>query len=164
MTAELPLQGGRAVRSGRFGEATLEAGFGAYGVKIVNDDHVYHGADGGMWARRDQLLIRQYQGSYTIDFVYRDYSRDIVLPIECKQQMGSGTADHKLAYAVDLLVRSGFKSFWLVLSGGGFNPAVTKAIDDKIRNLPSGVNGRLIFNEGPFLQRAIEKLVERGKQ
>jgi hypothetical protein len=100
------VQGARAVRSGRFGEVTLEAGFSAYGVKIVNDDHVYHTGDGGLWARKDLVLVRQYPvGNIKLDFMYRDFARDISLPIECKQQMGGGTTDQKLAYAVDVLWR-----------------------------------------------------------
>jgi len=162
---EVPLQGARAVRSGRFGEKSLEAGFEAYGVKIVNDDPVYHRDKGGdLWTRRDQILIRQYRmpdGGANLDYLYRDYLRDLVLAIEHKQQMGTGTADEKLSYAIDRLVKCNLP-FWLILSGGGFNSKVTAVIDKKIRLLES-VRGRLLFNQAHFLQRAIEKLIERGE-
>lgn len=160
---EIPLQGARAVRSGRFGELSLEAGFGAYGAKIVTDDPVYHHKGGDLWARRDLILVRQYRMSdgSKLDYVFRDYRRNFVLAIEHKQQMGGGTTDEKLSYAVDRLTKYGLP-FWLVLSGGGFNPKVTATIEKKVRQLES-VRGRLIFNEGPFLQRAIERLVECGE-
>lgn len=163
--SEIPLQGARAVRSGRFGELSLEAGFEAYGAKIVNDDPVYHRNRGGeLWARRDRILIRQYRmpdGGANLDYLYRDYPRDLLLAIEHKQQMGTGTADEKLSYAIDRLVKCDLP-FWLILSGGGFNSKVTAAIEKKIRQLES-VRGRLVFNQGHFLQRAIERLVERGE-
>jgi hypothetical protein len=159
----IPLQGARAVRSGRFGEFGLEAGFGAYGAKIVMDDPVYHHKGGELWVRSDLILIRQYRmpdGS-RLDYVFRDYRRDFVLAIEHKQQMGSGTTDEKLSYAVDRLAKYDLP-FWLVLSGGGFNSKVTVIIEKKIRQLDS-VRGRLVFNQGHLLQRAIEKLIERGE-
>ena len=160
---EIPLQGARAVRSGLFGEMALEAGFKAYGAKLVNDDPVYHHKAGELWARSDLILIRQYRmpDGCRLDYVFRDYRRDLVLAIEHKQQMGSGTTDEKLSYAVDRMARYELP-FWLVLSGGGFNPKVTLTIEKKIQQLAS-VRGRLVFNDGPFLQRAIEKLVECGE-
>ena len=159
----IPLQGARAVRSGRFGELSLEAGFEAYGAKIVNDDPVYHHKAGELWARRDLILIRQYRmpDGCRLDYVFRDYRNDLVLAIEHKQQMGLGTTDQKLSFTVDQLSKYELP-FWLVLSGGGFNSKVIANIDNKIRRLET-VRGRLVFNQGPFLQRAIEKLVECGE-
>lgn len=160
---EIPLQGARAVRSGRFGEVVLEAGFGAYGAKVVNDDRVYHHKAGELWARSDLILIRQYRmpDGNRLDYVFRDYRRDLVLAIEHKQQMGTGTTDEKLSYAIDRLAKYDMP-FWLVLSGGGFNPKVTATIEKKIQHLDT-VRGRLVFNQGHFLQRAIEKLIECGE-
>jgi hypothetical protein len=157
------LQGARAVRSGRFGELGLEAGFAAYGAKIVMDNPVYHNKGGELWARSDLILVCQYRmfdGS-RLDYVFRDYRRDFVLAIEHKQQMGSGTTDEKLSYAVDRLAKYELP-FWLVLSGGGFNPKVTATIEKKVKQLES-VRGRVVFNQGHFLQRAIEKLIECGE-
>jgi len=93
--------------------------------------------------------------------LYRDYRRDLVLAIEHKNQMENGTADEKLSYAVDRMAQYGLP-FWLVLSGGGFHLKVTATIEKKLQRLES-VRSRLIYNQGNFLQRAIEKLVERGE-
>lgn len=160
---EILLQGARAVRSGRFGELSLEAGFAAYGAKVVPDNPVYHHRAGELWARRDLILICQYRmpDGDKLDYMFRDYRRDFVLAIEHKQQMGSGTTDEKLSYAVDRLAKHQLP-FWLVLSGGGFNPKVTAAIEKKVNQLES-VRGRVVFNQGYFLQRAIENLIERGE-
>ena len=161
---EILLQGARAVRSGVFGEKMLEAAFETYGAKIVKDHLIYHHLkEGELWARRDRILVRQYQMSDggKIDYLYRDYRRDLVLAIEHKNQMDNGTTDEKLSWAVDRMVQYGLP-FWLVLSGDGFHLKVTATIEKKIKQLES-VHARLIFNKGPFLQRAIERLVECGE-
>lgn len=163
---DIPLQGARAVRSGRYGEIVIEAGFSAYGVRPVNDNREFH-YEGELWERKDKFLIRQHRlkSGRTVDFLYKNFAIKQTVPIECKQQMDSGTTDEKLSYTVDQLEVCGHPAFWLVLSGGGFNPAVVKFIDAKIKqiNLKGKVRGRLIFNEKSLLQRAIERLVERSE-
>jgi hypothetical protein len=163
---DLPSQGARAVRSGRYGETVIEAGFGAYGVRAVNDNREFH-YEGEFWERKEKLLIRQHrlENGRIIDFLYKNFAIKQVVPIECKQQMDSGTTDEKLSYTIDQLEACAHPAFWLVLSGGGFNPGVVKFIEAKIKklNTKGRVKGRLIFNEGSFLQRAIERLVERNE-
>jgi hypothetical protein len=158
-----PTQGAKAVRSGRYGELALEAAFSAHKVKAYDDNPGFHN-DTQLWSRKDKILVRQYvlDSGRIVDFVYKDFYRSISLPIECKQQMGNGTTDEKLSYTVKGLVRSGYGVFWLVLSGGGFRPRVIEDIRKEIMFLKD-ISGRLIFNEGPFLQRAVEKLVDLGE-
>jgi len=163
---DLPSQGARAVRSGSFGQSSIESGFKIYGVPTVNDNLEFH-YDCDFWERKEKLLIRQHTlaSGWTIDFLYKNFAIKQTLPIEVKNQMGSGTADEKLAYTVDRLEASGYPVFWLVLSGGGFNPAVVKDADKKIKKLNAKgmVKGRLVYDEKSLLQRAIERLVERNE-
>ena len=163
---DLPSQGARASRSGNFGQSSIEAGFKTYGVRAVNDNLEFH-YDCDLWERKERLLIRQHKlaSGWTIDFLYKNFAIKQAVPIECKNQMGSGTTDEKLAYTVDKLEVCGYPFFWLVLSGGGFNPDVVKAIDKKIKKLNTKgmVKGRLVYDERSLLQRAIERLVERNE-
>jgi hypothetical protein len=163
---DLPSQGARAVRSGRYGETIIEAGFRAYGVRGVNDNREFH-YEGQLWERKDKLLIRQHKltSGKIIDFLYKNFAIKQMVAIECKQQMGSGTTDEKLSFTIDQLEGCGHAAFWLVLSGGGFNPDVVKIIEAKIKKLneKGRVKGRLIFNEKSLLQRAIERLVEQNE-
>lgn len=163
---DLPSQGARAVRSGRYGELAIEAGFKAFGVRAVNDNREFH-YEGEFWERKEKLLIRQHQlpNGSVIDFLYKNFATKLTVPIECKQQMDSGTTDQKLSYTVDELEDCGHPAFWLVLSGGGFNPKVVKVIEAKIKklNAKGKVKGRLVYDERSLLQRAIERLVERNE-
>jgi hypothetical protein len=163
---DLLSQGARAVRSGRFGELAIEAGFKAYGVRAVNDNREFH-FEGDFWQRKDKFLIRQHQlaTGRIVDFLYKNFAIGQTMPIECKQQMGGGTTDEKLAYTVDQLEACGHAAFWLVLSGTGFNPDVVKSIDAKIKaiNAKGRIKGRLVHNEFSLMQRAVERLVERNE-
>lgn len=164
-TFDFITQGAKAVRSGRYGEFAIEAAFRAYKVPTVDDNpEFHHGAD--FWDRKEKLLIRQHSlpNGRIVDFLYKDFNAKLAFPIECKQQMGRGTTDEKLAYTVDMLARSGFGIFWLIISGGGFTPRVIQEIDAKINHLnkTTNIKGRLVHNQGPFLQRAVEKLRRFG--
>jgi PD-(D/E)XK nuclease superfamily domain len=163
---ELLSHGARAGRSGRYGETTIEGSFHVYGVPSVEDNRAYH-ADTDFLQRKDKLLVRQYRllSGRRVDFFYKDFANNLNVPIECKQQMNSGTTDEKLAYTIDQLAACGFHYFWLVLGGGGFNPAVTAFIETKVRkiNQLGKVKGRIIHNAGNLLQKAIERLVERNE-
>ena len=163
---DLPSQGARAVRSGRYGELAIEAAFKAYGVRAVNDNLEFH-YEGEFWERKEKLLIRQHRlaTGRIVDFLYKNFAIKQTVAIECKQQMGGGTTDEKLAYTVDQLEACGHPAFWLVLSGPGFNPDVITSIDRKIKaiNAKARIKGRLVHNEFSLMQRAIERLVERNE-
>jgi hypothetical protein len=163
---DLPLQGARASRSGRYGEFAIEAGFKAYAVRAVNDNLEFH-YEGNLWERKDKLLIRQHKlhSGRIVDFLYKNFATGLTVPIECKNQKESGTTDEKLSYSVDQLEECGHPAFWLVLSGGGFNPDVVKFVEAKIKKLngKGRVKGCVIYNEQSLMQRAIERLVERNE-
>lgn len=160
-----PSQGARAVRSGTFGELTLEAAFKAYNVRATNDHPEFH-YETDIWGRTERLLIRQFQiqAGYRIDYLYRNFETDVRLAIECKNQIGPGTTDEKLISTVQSLVETNLP-YWLILSGGAFRPAVTKKVAKFIaeNNQRTNVPGRLIFNAAHYLQRAVERLIERNE-
>jgi hypothetical protein len=160
-----PSQGARAVRSGSFGELSLEAAFKAHGINIVNDHPEFH-YDSDIFERKDKILIRQFliRPSHRIDYLFRDFAVDLRLAIECRNQMGPGTTDEKLHFVVNRLARAGFP-YWLIVSGGAFRPMVTQATQVLIvdSNKRTNVQGRLIFNAAHYLQRAVEKLIDCGE-
>lgn len=160
-----PSQGARAVRSGSFGELTLEAAFKAYGINIANDHPEFH-YETDIFDRKDKILIRQFQigANYRVDYLYRNFENDLRLAIECRNQMGSGTTDEKLHFVVNRLVETQLP-YWLLISGGAFRPMVTMATEKLIaqHNQRTNVPGRLIYNQAHYLQRAIERLVERNE-
>lgn len=160
-----PSQGARAVRSGSFGELTLEAAFRAYGVNIANDHPEFHYKT-DIFGRTDKILIRQFLllPGHRVDYFYRDFASDLTLAIECRNQMGSGTTDEKLHFTVNRLVEAR-SPYWLIVSGGAFRPMVIKATEALIAdsNKRTNVPGRMIFNAAHFLQRAVERLIERGE-
>lgn len=163
----LPSQGARAVRSGMFGELVLEAMFCAYKIDVVNDQPELHMPQFN-WAQRDKLLIRQARISpnHYVDFLYKDYSREISLPIECKNQMGLGTTDEKLTSTVEFIVDAGCAAFWLVLTGKGWRPKVLRLVRHKIEHLNATTNlkARMFHSESQrSLQRSVELLIERGE-
>lgn len=158
-------QGARAVRSGTFGELTLEAAFKAYNVRATNDHPEFH-YETDIWGRTERLLIRQFQISagYRVDYLYRDFETGFRLAIECKNQMGPGTTDEKLFATVLGLVEVQVP-YWLILSGGSFRPTVTGKVAKFIekQNNQTNTRGRLIFNAAHYLQRAVERLIERNE-
>jgi len=169
----LPSQAERAGRSGMVGESLLEAIFNSFGIRIVNDNPEYHmyfanGAD--FFPRKERMLIRKHQVlGQRIDFLYKDFATGLSLPIECINQMGSGTTDQKLSFTIEELLKicshKKFPAFWLVLTGDGFSPRVTQAMNTKVAKLnrnQNEVRGRIIFNAGTLLQRAIERLIEQN--
>ncbi len=157
--------GARSVRSGQYGEAIITAAFEVHDVKAVTDNEGYHN-EPQLWARKGKILICQHkmQSGRVVDFLYKDFDRDLTLAIEHKQQMGNGTTDEKLAYTADSLATSEYGLYWIILSGGGFSPKVIRVIEKKIRkyNDTTNTRGRLVHNQGPFLQRAIEQLIDQG--
>lgn len=157
-------QGAKAVRSGRYLEMAVEGRFKAYGVR-ASDYHVELSYDGDMWDRKDQLLIRQYKlpDRRVVDFMYRDYLRELWLPIECKQQMGSGTTDQKLVHAVMALCQNGFNNIWLILGGNGFSEGAMLTLDRHIKELISTKKIICTRLREEMLQRRIERLVENGE-
>ena len=165
---EPPSQGARAGQSGTSLEGIVEAVFAARKVRscVYNREFDYGPEYQDMWGRKDRLLVRQvYLNGWKVDYLYIDFRRNLRIPIECKQQLGSGTTDEKLPHCVDKLVGCRCSGFWLVLGGGGFSKLMVDVVQKKIADL-SAVHkmvGRLVFNEGPFLQRSVERLVERGE-
>jgi hypothetical protein len=165
---EGPSQGARAGQSGTSLERIVEAVFSARKVRPCdyNSSFDYGPEYQDMWKRKDKLLVRQVRiKGWKVDFLYIDFRRDLRVPIECKQQLGGGTTDEKLPHVVDKLVGCGCVGFWLVLGGGGFSPKMVHVVQNKIEKLSGQhkMRGHLVFNEGPFLQRAVERLVERGE-
>lgn len=173
-----PSHGAKAVRSGQYAENALESKFLTFKVRTFDDHPSFHQQQ--FWPRTGRALLRQHpiKTGNKIDYLYRDYDRNIPVAIEAKNQMGEGTTDQKLAYAVDILLESGYPFYWLVLHGGGFNKDVVSRIYKKIENCngnkhqPQGAlihtsecfpQGRLIQDVESILQRAIEALVDRGK-
>jgi hypothetical protein len=164
----VPSQGARAGQSGTSLEGIVEAVFAARKVRVVeyNREYDYGQEYQDMWGRKDRLLARQSRiKDWKVDFLYIDFRRNLRVPIECKQQLGSGTTDEKLPHVVDKLIGCGCQGFWLVLGGGGFSKAMVDIVQKKISSLSTihKMRGHLVFNEGPFLQRAVERLVERGE-
>ena len=159
------VHGARAVRAGLVGEVITRSIFESYRVKVVKDNRVFHNPGGDLWIpAHNQILIPQYahRSDLKFDYMYINFKRNIYLPIECKNQMSAGTTDQKLADLIDILGQCDFPAFWIILTGGGFNPKVTKRMYDKVRALKN-IRGKLIFNEGALLVRAIERLVEHGE-
>jgi hypothetical protein len=160
-----PSQGARAVRSGSFGELALEAAFKAHGVPIANDHPEFH-YDTDIFGRKDKILIRQFQinPNYRIDYLFRNFEIDLRLAVECRNQMGSGTTDEKLHFVVNRLVGTQMP-YWLILSGGAFRSMVTVETEKLIaeQNQRTNVPGRLIFNAAHYLQRAVERLIDRNQ-
>lgn len=166
---ETPSQGAQAGRSGHSLELIVEALFKARGVRAVNDNPEFH-HEKQLWQRNEKFLIRQVRlHGRIVDFLYKDFGRGVKLPIECKQQLGTGTTEEKLAYTVNKLIKitKGERSsgYWLVLNGGGFSKKVVQDIHNEISesNRRERIFGRLIFNEGPIFQRAVDDLVNKGK-
>lgn len=164
---KIPSQGARAGQSGTSLEGIVEAVFAARKVRAVKfDPELFYGPEyQDMWKRKDRLLVRQTLiKGWKIDFCYIDFNRNLYVPIECKQQLGSGTTDEKLTHVVKKLANCGHAAFWLVLGGGGFSPKMIYSVQNDISKLAhQKIRGHLVFNEGPFLQRAVERLVERGE-
>lgn len=162
---EGPSQGARAGHSGRSLEWMVEACFAARKVRPVNDNPEYH-YENDIFGRKEKLLIRQVRlNGWRVDYLYKNFRTGLRVPIECRQQLGSGTTDEKLPHMVDKLVACNCPGFWLVIGGGGFSPKIVHTVQNKIADINKRLKvcGHLVFNEGPFLQRAVEKLVERGE-
>jgi PD-(D/E)XK nuclease superfamily protein len=161
----LPSQGARAVRSGKFGQLALEMAFKAYGVNATFDHPEFH-YETDIFGRRDRILIREFEikPGFRVDYVFRNFATGLTLAIECKNQMGKGTTDEKLHYTVNRLVSSHLP-YWLIVSGGAFRPAVTAETQKFIeaQNQRTNVPGRMIFNAAHYLQRAVERLIERNE-
>lgn len=165
---EEPSQGARAGQSGASLEGIVEAVFAARKVRTVkyNPEYDYGPEYQDMWGRKDKLLIRQVRiKGWKVDFLYVNFRTNLRVPIECKQQLGGGTTDEKLPHVVDKLVTCNCAGFWLVLGGGGFSKKMVHTVQNKIAALSAKhkMRGHLVFNDGPFLQRAVERLVERGE-
>jgi hypothetical protein len=164
----VPTQGARAGTSGQSLEAIVEALFSVRKVRAVNDNREYH-YEKDIFERKDKLLIRQpLINGWRVDFLYKNFRNHLVVPIECKQQLGGGTTDEKLAHTVDKLIACAkalnCSGYWLVLGGGGFSHKMIHVIQNKIKetNGSRRLAGRCIFSDGPFLQRAIDALVEKN--
>lgn len=155
-------QGARAGRSGGYLQSIICAAFEQFGVRRVKDNHEYH-YESNIWKRKEKFLIEQprIQGIVP-DFLYIDFWKDLRLAIECKQQVGPGSADRKLSYAIDDLLKLPLSGFWIAISGDGFSKKVLHVVQNKIvlANKKSGIRGRLVSDN--ILFRSIEQLVERG--
>jgi hypothetical protein len=161
----LPSQGARAGHSGLSLEMMVEATFSARKVRPVNNNPEFH-YESDIFGRKDRILIRQVLlNGWRVDFLYKNFKTGLKVPIECRQQLGSGTTDEKLPHMIDKLVACNCPGFWLVLGGGGFSPKMVDAVQKKISEMNERhkIRGRLVFNEGPFLQRAVEQLIERDE-
>ena len=138
---------------------------------MVKDDRSFHYPD--LYNRTEKFLIEQPTvKEIKPDFLYIDYKRNIRLPIECKQQVGSGSTDQKLYYTLYELIGLGrwmteqYQSnavYWLIVSGQGFSQKVMHKVQNEIikTNKQYKINGHLIYDE--ILFRAIETLCERGE-
>lgn len=154
-------QGARAGRSGGYLQNIICAAFEQFGVRRVKDNPEYHQSN--IWKRKEKFLIEQprIQGIVP-DFLYIDFWKDLKLAIECKQQIGPGSADRKLSYAIDDLLKLPLSGFWIAISGDGFSKKVLYNVQNKIvaANNKTGIRGRLVSDN--ILFRSIEQLVERG--
>jgi PD-(D/E)XK nuclease superfamily domain len=155
-------QGARAGRSGGYLQNIICAAFEQFGVRRVKDNPEYH-YESNLWKRKEKLLVEQprIQGIVP-DFLYIDFWKELRVAIECKQQVGPGSADRKLSYAIDDLLKLPLSGFWIAISGNGFSKKVLHTVQNKIitANKKSGIRGRLVADN--ILFRSIEHLVEKG--
>lgn len=158
-------QGARAGQSGTSLEGIVETIFAVRGVRAVKDNPEYH-CENDIFGRKDKFLVRQVcLKGWRVDFLYIDFKRKLRVPIECKQQLTRGTTDEKLPHTVNKLVKCGCDGFWLVVGGGGHSRKMIATVSHLIAEVSQRhkIRGHLVFNEGPFLQRAVDRLVERGE-
>lgn len=164
---DTPTQGAAAGRSGNSFELMIEGMFGSCRVKAVNDNPEFH-YEPQLYPRTDKLLIRKVAvNGWTVDFEFKDFKRALKVPIEAKQQLGSGSTDEKLAHTIDLLIKAAQRFdtpfYWLALGGQGWGKKMMQTVQNKINdtNARHKLKGRVLFNE-TNLQRAIHALVDRG--
>src|SRR5262245_6737258 len=153
-------QGARAGRSGGYLEKLIRAAFEEFGVRVVKDHPEYHHEN--IFQRKEKFLIEQpYINGIKPDFMYVDFWKNLKVAIECKQQIGPGSTDRKLAYAIDDLFKLPLSGFWIAISGDGFSKKVLHIVQNKIvdANRTPGIRGRLVYDN--ILFRCIEQLVEK---